>query len=103
MTNNKKSWIQILREFWISNLEQNVKKISIGFGSLPIVIITSCTMPTELFLASIYGAGISFGTMVIMSVFGKNGNHYPSDPQPELPQPKSEPEPELPKEKIILP
>ena len=67
-------WYQTLYQFWINNLERNVKRLSIGFGALLIVIITTCSLPTPLFLASIYGAGITFGTMVIMSIFGKNGN-----------------------------
>lgn len=75
-------WYKVLFSFWNNNLLQNVKKISIGFGSFLIVVITTCTMPTELFFASMYGAGISFGTMVIMSIFGKNSNHYEADINP---------------------
>ena len=67
-------WYKILYQFWSSNLERNAKRISIGFGSFLIVIITTCSLPTPIFLASMYGAGISFGSMVIMSIFGKNGN-----------------------------
>jgi len=67
-------WYQKLLKFWEANLERNVKRISIGFGSFLIVILTTCTLPTPIFLASLYGARISFGSMVIMSVFGKNGN-----------------------------
>jgi len=72
-------WYIVLFKFWNDNLLQNVKKISIGLGSFLIVVITTCTLPTELFLASMYGAGITFGTIFIMSVFGKNGNHYEPD------------------------
>jgi len=105
-------WYKSLYEFWLSNLEQNIKKISIGFGSLLIVILTSFTLPLELFLSSLYGAGISFGSMAIMSVFGKNGNSEfiisPSEKVPKsIPEPvkpKLIPEnPVIPKEPIRLP
>jgi len=99
------TWYKKLVEFWKSNLEQNVKKLSIGFGSFLIVILVSCTLPLELFIASIYGAGVSFGSMLIMSIFGKNGNHYLSDKESELPESefKPESEPEQPKETNTLP
>jgi len=70
-------WYNILYRFWISNLERNVKRISIGFGSLLIVLITTCTLPAPIFAATMYGAGVSFGSMVLMSIFGKNGNGQP--------------------------
>lgn len=70
-------WYKILYQFWTHNLERNAKRVSIGFGSFLIVLLTTCTLPTPIFLASLYGAGISFGTMVIMSIFGKNGNGQP--------------------------
>ena len=81
-------WYKILYQFWSSNLERNAKRISIGFGSFLIVVITTCSLPTHIFLASLYGAGISFGSMVIMSIFGKNGNGVPiveKEPENELP------------------
>jgi len=100
-------WYKVLFKFWNDNLLQNVKKISIGFGSFLIVVITTCTMPLDLFFASIYGAGISFGTMLIMSIFGKNSNHYDKDVDIfEVPENiKSEKEVSVPesKEKITLP
>ena len=96
----KQKWYKVLLDFWSDNLSKSVKKISIGFGSFLIVIITTITLPTPLFYASIYGAGISFGTMVIMSIFGKNGNGHVL---PELEQ-ESKPKPESkPKEKITVP
>ena len=103
-------WYKVLFKFWNDNLLQNVKKISIGFGSFLIVVITTCTLDTTLFLASMYGAGISFGTMFIMSVFGKNNNHYKPDINPITITEKSIPDTlfsetkvELPKEKITIP
>ena len=86
-------WYTTLYQFWLHNLERNVKRLSIGFGSLLIVIITTCSLPTPLFLASLYGASISFGTMVIMSVFGKNGNGVESKFE-VLPEGKAEVLPE---------
>jgi len=82
-------WYTTLYQFWLHNLERNVKRLSIGFGSLLIVIITTCSLPTPLFLAAFYGAAISFGTMVIMSVFGKNGNGVESEPEPETTESES--------------
>lgn len=67
-------WYIILYRFWMTNLEKHIKRISIGFGSFLIVLITTCTLPTPIFMATMYGAGVSFGSMVIMSIFGKNGN-----------------------------
>lgn len=68
------TWYKELLKFWKHNLERNIKRISIGFGSLLIVLITTCTLPTPIFMATMYGAGVSFGSMFIMSIFGKNGN-----------------------------
>lgn len=67
-------WYKILYDFWNANLERNIKRISIGFGSFLIVLLTTCTTP--FFLPALYGAGVSFGSMVIMSIFGKNGNGH---------------------------
>lgn len=108
-------WYNILYRFWMSNLENHVKRISIGFGSFLVVLLTTCTLPTPIFLASLYGASISFGTMVIMSIFGKNGNGQPivvNDKPKETIQDsydklireyKPELEPEPVKEKITIP
>lgn len=97
-------WYKQLYQFWMANLERNVKRISIGFGSFLIVVITTCTTP--FFLPALYGATISFGSMVIMSIFGKNGNGHTIEPEPE-PEPEGElavlPEPEPIKEKITIP
>ncbi|MHA1292225.1 MAG: hypothetical protein ACTSQJ_06105 [Promethearchaeota archaeon] len=65
-------WYKIMYQFWMNNLEKNAKRISIGFGSFLMVILTTFTTP--FFFSALYGAGISFGSMVIMSIFGKNGN-----------------------------
>ena len=92
-------WYKILYQFWTHNLERNAKRVSIGFGSFLIVILTTCTLPTPIFMASLYGAGISFGTMVIMSIFGKNGNGQPIVENEKLIRPyKPEAKPEKPKE-----
>lgn len=110
-------WYKILYQFWMTNLERNAKRISVGFGSFLIVIITTCSLPTHIFLASLYGAGIAFGSMVIMSIFGKNGNGngYPTRIyiESERTEPTEligksndsvkKPEPEPIKEKITLP
>ena len=80
----KTKWYNDLYQFWLDNLQRNVKKISIGFGSLLIVLISTCSLPTPIFFASLYGAGISFGTMTIMSIFGKNGNGQPKELDDEL-------------------
>jgi len=115
----KLKWYNILYQFWIHNLEKHIKRISIGFGSFLIVLLTTCTLPTPIFLATMYGAGVSFGTMVIMSIFGKNGNGQPIVEKDKLirpykPESKSELEviqkelvgyskSEVPKEKITIP
>lgn len=78
-------WYKDLYQFWMNNLERNVKRISIGFGSFLIVVLTTCTTP--FFLPALYGAGISFGSMVIMSIFGKNGNGQTIKPtEPDKPE-----------------
>ena len=105
----KQKWYKILLQFWSENLANNVKKISIGFGSFIIVVITTCTLPIPLFLASIYGAGISFGSMTIMSIFGKNGNGHTESIDAiekddiEHTVIKNDAIEVIPKEKIILP
>lgn len=70
-------------DFWKKNLERNVKRISIGFGAFLIVVLSTCTLPLDQFLIALYSGGISFGSMFIMSVFGKNGNGQ-EEPEEEV-------------------
>ena len=62
-------WYKTLIQFWASNLERNVKRISIALGSLIIFFIVLLPIPVF-----IDGAVITFSSIIVMSIFGKNGN-----------------------------
>ena len=62
-------WSKKLIQFWKDNLERNVKRISIALGAFLIFVLVLLPIPTY-----IDGAAITLGSIVIMSIFGKNGN-----------------------------
>jgi len=62
-------WSKKLYKFWSTNLEKNVERISIAIGSFIVGTLTMLPLPIEW-----KGPIIILGSLIIMSIFGKNGN-----------------------------
>ena len=62
-------WGRMLYDFWKANLERNVKRISVAIGAF--IVYGLVTIPMDPVWK---GAVITLGSIIIMSVFGKNGN-----------------------------
>ncbi len=62
-------WIGKLLDFWSDNLERNVKRISVAIGAF--IVYAIVTLPVDPIWK---GAIITLGSIVVMSIFGKNGN-----------------------------
>jgi len=72
-------WFKKLIDFWKNNLERNVKRISIALGAFLVWIIA--TIPMDPIWS---GAVITLGSIIVMSIFGKNGNgHEETEDQEE--------------------
>ena len=62
-------WYKKLVKFWGDNLERNVKRMSIAIGSFIIYALVTID-----FHPLWKGAIITLGSIIVMSIFGKNGN-----------------------------
>lgn len=62
-------WFKSLTEFWKKNLERNVKRISIAIGAF--IVYGLVTIPIDPIWK---GAVVTLGSIIVMSIFGKNGN-----------------------------
>ncbi len=62
-------WARKLWTFWKTNLEKNVERISIGIGSFIVGAFAMLPLPLEW-----KGPIIIIGSLIVMSIFGKNGN-----------------------------
>lgn len=62
-------WYKKLFKFWAMNLERNVKRISVAIGAF--IIWALATVITDPMYS---GAIITLGSIIVMSIFGKNGN-----------------------------
>lgn len=65
-------WLDKLLDFWSENLERNVKRISIAIGAFIVYVIV--TLPIDPIWK---GAIVTLGSIIVMSIFGKNGNGHP--------------------------
>ena len=63
------SWYRRLWNFWRDNLEQNILRISIGIGAFLMYGLTLIPLDPVW-----KGSIIILASLVIMSIFGKNGN-----------------------------
>lgn len=62
-------WIKKLLKYWRDNLNRNITKVSIGIGAFLSFAITLIPV------SDVWkGAMIILLTLIIMSIFGKNGN-----------------------------
>jgi hypothetical protein len=64
-------WAKMLVDFWKTNLEQNAKRVSIAIGAF--LVYGLVTIPFDPVWK---GAIITLGSIIIMSIFGKNGNGH---------------------------
>jgi len=62
-------WSKKLYNFWKNNLERNIERISIAIGSFIITSFVMIPLPIEW-----KGPIVILSTLVVMSIFGKNGN-----------------------------
>lgn len=62
-------WTRMLYDFWKTNLERNVKRISVAIGAF--IVYGLVTIPMDPVWK---GAFITLGSIIVMSIFGKNGN-----------------------------
>ncbi len=62
-------WGKKLLGFWKTNLEKNIERISIAIGSFIVGGFAMLPLPLEW-----KGPIIILGSLVVMSIFGKNGN-----------------------------
>ena len=62
-------WFKSLTGFWKANLERNVKRISIAIGAF--IVWALVTIPMD---PAWQGAIVTLGSIIVMSIFGKNGN-----------------------------
>ena len=67
----KKRWqfLGKLLDFWSDNLERNIKRISIAIGAF--IVYGIVTIPIDPVWK---GAIVTLGSIIVMSIFGKNGN-----------------------------
>lgn len=77
------AWYKTLIQFWGNNLERNVKRISIALGSFIIFMIVLLPIPDL-----INGAVITLSSIIVMSIFGKNGNGNSEEKESEEPSPE---------------
>jgi Na+-translocating ferredoxin:NAD+ oxidoreductase RnfD subunit len=64
-------WSKKMWNYWKGNLEKNVERISIAIGSFIIGIFVMVPLPIEW-----KGPVVILSTLIIMSIFGKNGNGH---------------------------
>ena len=64
-------WFKNLIDFWKANLEKNVIRISVAIGAFLVGALVYIPLPVEW-----KGPIIILGSLIIMSVFGKNGNGH---------------------------
>jgi len=62
-------WAKSLLDFWKTNLENNIIRISIAIGAFLVGVLAYLPLPPEW-----KGPVIILGSLIIMSIFGKNGN-----------------------------
>lgn len=65
-----KDWFSFLKH----NAKENMKKISIGIGSFLVLLISSIGFGWDIWIICVYAGIIETGSMILMSIFGKNGN-----------------------------
>lgn len=65
-----KDWYNFLRE----NAIRHMKRISIAVGSYIILLIVFFPLGKDIFLISATAGFVEASVMIVMSIFGKNGN-----------------------------
>lgn len=65
-----KDWLKFLKE----NAKKNMKRFSIAIGSFLVLVISSLGFQIDTYVAMVYAGFVETATIIIMSLFGKNGN-----------------------------
>ena len=65
-----KDWYCFLK----SNAKKNMKRFSITIGAFIFLVISSLALPFEVLIAIVYAGAVQTSGIIIMSLFGKNGN-----------------------------
>ena len=60
--------------FLKSNAKKNMKRFSITVGAFIFLVISSLALPLEVLIAIVYAGAVQTSGIIIMSLFGKNGN-----------------------------
>lgn len=63
-------WLTFIKE----NARKNMKRFSITIGSFLFLIISSLSFDFEIFVCIAYAGAVETSGIIIMSLFGKNGN-----------------------------
>lgn len=63
-------WYQFIKE----NARKNMKRFSISIGAFVLLIISSIGFGFETWIVVVYAGFIETSGIIIMSLFGKNGN-----------------------------
>jgi len=65
-----KDWMAFLS----NNAKKNMKRFSITIGAFIFLVISSLNFPLEIFICIVYAGAVETSGIIIMSLFGKNGN-----------------------------
>jgi len=60
-----------------------MKRISIAIGSLIVLLVTSLGLGWDNYIIVVYAGLVETVTMIVMSIFGKNGNGQTKEPEAE--------------------
>jgi len=63
-----------LWSFFKANAERHLKRISISIGAFLLSLVVSIPLGVPGYYYAILGSSITFAEVIIMSIFGKNGN-----------------------------
>ena len=65
-----KDWYNFVK----TNAKRHMKRISAAVGAFGVALLTSIPLGTEGFMNALYASSILAGVLIIMTIFGKNGN-----------------------------
>lgn len=65
-----KDWYEFIK----TNAKRHMKRISIAVGSFLVLLVVSVPLGDPGFYIAMYAGFVETGSIIIMSLFGKNGN-----------------------------
>ena len=63
------------KEFLSENAKRHMKRMSIAIGAFLVLIITSIPLGLDAFIVVVYAGIVETSSIILMSLFGKNGNN----------------------------